>query len=173
MSVFVQNCPRKLAVVHPNTESVFGQFRNSEISDSDWHLYSWHEFYHCQSSTGHRISGPSSSVEPRMNLALPTRARSGVYSRPFFLTCILALSYAIWCITDSRFYDSTSSFLVPPSDLKSCDQSFELHYTTAFILPGPRLPMYARNELAWPEFPGLWFPTLSEFSWPSLLRSPD
>ena len=37
--MLVRTCPTKLAVVRPNTESVFEQFRNSEISDSDWHLY--------------------------------------------------------------------------------------------------------------------------------------
>ena len=33
-------CPKsyKLTVVRPNTESVFSQFRNSEILDYDWHL---------------------------------------------------------------------------------------------------------------------------------------
>ena len=31
----VWNCSTKLSVVLPNTESVLGQFRNSEISDSD------------------------------------------------------------------------------------------------------------------------------------------
>ena len=35
VTVFLQNCPTKLTVVRPNTESVFGQVRNFEISDSD------------------------------------------------------------------------------------------------------------------------------------------
>ena len=44
--VFVRNCPKKLSIVCPNTDSVFGQFRNSEIADSDWHpqckTLAWH-----------------------------------------------------------------------------------------------------------------------------------
>ena len=62
-------------------------------------------------NTGHKNSGPS-TVEPRLNLALPTRAQPGIYSRPLFLTCILALSCAVLTITDSRFYDSSCSFLI-------------------------------------------------------------
>ena len=39
---FVLNCPRKLAAVRPNTESVLGQFCYCKISGSNWHLYSRH-----------------------------------------------------------------------------------------------------------------------------------
>ena len=38
VTVLVRNCSTKLAVVRPNIESVFGQFRNSKTSDSDRHL---------------------------------------------------------------------------------------------------------------------------------------
>ena len=38
--MFFRNCPTELpTVIRRGNELVFGQFQNSEISDSDWYLY--------------------------------------------------------------------------------------------------------------------------------------
>ena len=115
------------------------------------------------------ISGPS-SIEPRMNLYLSTRARPGVYSRPLFLTCILALSFTVWSITDSKFYDSSFHFLVPLTwnhvDVTSHLSYISLH--CCFHTTRSKTPDVCYETNSWPELSDLWFPASCEFPWPRL-----